>query len=107
MRAIRLRTPGGLDKLEPAELPEPSSPGPGEIQVRIRASSLNYHDYVVASGASKSADGLVPMSDGAGEVSAVGEGVSEFKPGDSVVSTFFPRVVTRRPPGGWLCEDPR
>jgi len=50
MRAIRLRTPGGLDKLEPAELPEPSSPGPGEIQVRIRASSLNYHDYVVASG---------------------------------------------------------
>jgi NADPH:quinone reductase-like Zn-dependent oxidoreductase len=76
MRAIRLRTPGGLDKLEPAELPEPSSPGPGEIQVRIRASSLNYHDYVVVSGAGKFADGLVPMSDGAGEVSAVGEGVS-------------------------------
>jgi len=45
MRAIRLRTPGGLEKLEPAELPEPLSPGPGEIQVRIRASSLNYHDY--------------------------------------------------------------
>jgi NADPH:quinone reductase-like Zn-dependent oxidoreductase len=98
MRAIRLRTPGGLDKLEPAELPEPSSPGPGEIQVRIRASSLNYHDYVVVSGAAKFTDGLVPMSDGAGEVSAVGEGVNEFKPGDLVVSTFFTE---------WLQGDPR
>ena len=90
MRAIRLRTPGGLDKLEPAELPEPAAPGPGEIQVRIRASSLNYHDYIVASSdGGRFPDGLVPMSDGAGEVTAVGDGVSEFKIGDLVVSTFF------------------
>jgi NADPH:quinone reductase-like Zn-dependent oxidoreductase len=58
MRAMRLRTPGGLDKLEPVELPEPSPPRPGEIHVRIRASSLNYHDYAVVSGGAKFADGL-------------------------------------------------
>ncbi|HWS61800.1 MAG TPA: alcohol dehydrogenase catalytic domain-containing protein, partial [Steroidobacteraceae bacterium] len=106
MRAIRLRAPGGLDKLEPAEVPEPSSPGPGEIQVRIRASSLNYHDYVVASGGSKSNDGLVPMSDGAGEVSAVGEGVEEFKPGDLVVSTFFTEWLQGGPQEGGFAKTP-
>src|ERR1700738_2769614 len=106
MRAMRMRTPGGLDKLEPSELPEPSSPGPGEIQVRIRASSLNYHDYVVVSGARKSTDGLVPMSDGAGEVTAVGEGVNEFKPGDLVVSTFFTESLQGGPQEGAFATTP-
>src|SRR5260370_27941370 len=106
MRGMRLRTPGGLDKLESVELPEPSPPGPGEIQVRIRASSLNYHDYVVVSGPAKFTDGLVPMSDGAGEVSAVGEGVNEFKPGDLVVSTFFTEWLQGDPQEGGFAKTP-
>nr|WP_207449578.1 NAD(P)-dependent alcohol dehydrogenase [Roseomonas marmotae] len=71
-------------------MPEPGAPGPGEMRVRLHASSLNYHDYGVVSGGMKAADGRIPMSDGAGVVEAVGQGVSEFAPGDHVVSCFFP-----------------
>jgi NADPH:quinone reductase-like Zn-dependent oxidoreductase len=58
--------------------------------VRVRASSLNFHDLAVVSGMIKTADGRVPMSDGAGEVVAAGEDVIAFKMGDLVLSTFFP-----------------
>ena len=96
MRAIRLQAPGGLEKLVMGtdELP---AIGPGEIHVRLHASSLNYHDYIVVKGGIPTPDGRIPMSDGAGEVVAVGPGVIEFKPGDRVVSTFFPL---------WLAGDP-
>lgn len=90
MKAIRIAQPGGLENLQLVELPDPGAPGPGEIRVRIRASSLNYHDYSVVSGVIPTADGRIPMSDGAGQVDAVGDGVTDFKAGDSVVSTFFP-----------------
>jgi len=92
MRAMLARQPGGLDKLELVDLPEPGAPGAGEILVRLRASSLNYHDYLVAA-RGLAEDRRVPMSDGAGEVLAVGEGVSEFAVGDRVVSTFFPTWI--------------
>jgi NADPH:quinone reductase-like Zn-dependent oxidoreductase len=90
MKAIRLRAPGGLDNLHLAEMEDPGAPGPGEIRVRLHASSLNFHDYGVATGRMPTADGRIPMADGAGEVEAVGDGVSEFAVGDRVVSTFFP-----------------
>ena len=90
MKALKLAAPGGLDRLAVVELDEPGAPGPGEIRVRFRASSLNFHDLGVVSGRSPTADGRIPMSDGAGEVEAVGDGVSEFAPGDLVVSCFFP-----------------
>jgi NADPH:quinone reductase-like Zn-dependent oxidoreductase len=90
MRAIRLRAPGGLDHLERADLADPGAPGPGAIRVRIRASSLNFHDYAVVTGRVPAADGRIPMSDGAGTVEAVGPGVEEFAVGDRVVSCFFP-----------------
>ena len=89
MRAIILRQPAGLDRLEATTIAEIDAPGPGQIAVRLKASSLNYHDYVVVTGAIKTADRRIPMSDGAGEVIAVGEGVTGFVPGDRVVSTFF------------------
>ncbi|MEZ5561298.1 MAG: NAD(P)-dependent alcohol dehydrogenase [Pseudomonadales bacterium] len=89
MRAIRLAKPGGLDRLAAADI-EAREPRPGEIQVRVEASSLNYHDYAVVSGMLAVADGRIPMSDGAGRVTAVGEGVTEFAVGDPVVSCFFP-----------------
>jgi NADPH:quinone reductase-like Zn-dependent oxidoreductase len=60
------------------------------LQVRIRGSSLNFHDDMVVQGKIPCADGRIPMTDGAGEVVAVGESVEEFKVGDNVISTFWP-----------------
>jgi NADPH:quinone reductase-like Zn-dependent oxidoreductase len=70
---------------------EKPSPGPGELLIRMRACSLNYRDLLVKSGrsASPSGSGIVPVSDGAGEVEAIGEGVTQFKPGDAVIPCFF------------------
>jgi NADPH:quinone reductase-like Zn-dependent oxidoreductase len=90
IRAMKLRKPAGLDRLElgSAELSPVSA---GQVRVRLHASSLNYHDYLVVTGAFPVPDGRIPMCEGAGEVVEVGEGVSEFAVGDRVVSTFFPR----------------
>ncbi len=96
MKAITLKAPGGLDNLVIADVPDALPPKAGEITVRLHASSLNYHDYVVAIGQLKTADDRIPMSDGAGEVVAVGEGVAEFAVGDHVTSMFYPN---------WLLGD--
>ncbi len=90
MDAITLHSPGGLDNLHPADLPDPGTPAADEIRVRLHASSLNYHDLGVVSTPGWKADGRIPMSDGAGVVEAVGAEVAEFRPGDFVVSCFFP-----------------
>ncbi|AUT46393.1 NAD(P)-dependent alcohol dehydrogenase [Achromobacter sp. AONIH1] len=93
MKAIRLNQPAGLEHLEAVDLPDPGAPRLGEVRVKVKASSLNFHDLAVVLGHMRTADGRIPLSDGAGVVEAVGPGVTEFAPGDSVVSTFFP---------GWL-----
>jgi NADPH:quinone reductase-like Zn-dependent oxidoreductase len=98
MKGIVLRAPGGLDRLEQVEMPDPGAPGPGEIRVRLHASSLNYHDFGVVSGRMRTVDGRIPMSDGAGVVEAVGDGVTEFATGDHVVSCFFPGWLEGPPP---------
>ncbi|ERS91907.1 zinc-dependent alcohol dehydrogenase family protein [Halomonas sp. PBN3] len=90
MKVVTLTSPGGLDNLQLNEQQAPGEPGPGEIRVRLHASSLNFHDYAVVAGMIPVDDGRIPMSDGAGVVEAVGEGVTEFAEGDRVVSTFFP-----------------
>ncbi len=89
MKVAAVKAPGGLDKIAIEERETPT-PGPGEVQVRIRASSLNFHDFAVAAGMIPVPDGRIPMSDGAGEVTAVGSGVKSWKVGDPVLSTFFP-----------------
>ena len=89
MKVAAVRSPGAPDKLVVETRTDPI-PKAGEILVRVRASSLNFHDLAVVYGMIPVADGRVPMSDGAGEVVSVGEGVSAFKPGDKVLSTFFP-----------------
>ncbi len=89
MKAIKLAAPGGLDNLNVVDI-EAREPGPGEIRVRNHASSLNFHDYVVVTGLLPTEDGRIPISDGAGVVEAVGEGVTEFAVGDKVMSVFFP-----------------
>ncbi|MEY3906140.1 MAG: hypothetical protein RIR59_963 [Pseudomonadota bacterium] len=98
MKAIQIQLPASLDTLKLVDLPEPAAPGAGEIQVRIRASSLNYHDFAVVTGMLPCADGRIPMSDGAGEVIAVGPGVTDYQVGDAVVSTFFPDWLDGTPP---------
>ncbi|HRX74034.1 MAG TPA: alcohol dehydrogenase catalytic domain-containing protein, partial [Hyphomonas sp.] len=89
MKVAAVKKPGGLDKLVIEERPDPK-PGPGQVLVRVRASSLNYHDFVVVLGGIPTPDGRIPMSDGACEVVAVGEGVTKWKVGDKVISLFFP-----------------
>lgn len=90
MKAIKLSKPGGLDQLKLVEIDEPMAPNAGEVSVRLHASSLNYHDYLVAIGMIPTDDGRIPLSDGAGVIESVGEGIKEFSVGDRVVSCFFP-----------------
>lgn len=89
MRAWSLSAPG-LDHLSPEERPEPT-PGPGEVLVRLKAASLNYRDLMVATGryARGAKYPLIPLSDGAGEIAAVGAGASAWKVGDRVTTSFF------------------
>ena len=94
MKAIQLTAPGGLENLQLQHLPEAHLPRAGEIQVRIHASSLNYHDYLVVARPGATAHHRIPMADGAGVVTAVGDGVTEFAVGDAVVSTFFPQWLS-------------
>lgn len=93
MKVAAVRSPGGLENLVIEERADPV-PGPGEILVRVHASSLNFHDFFVVMGMSPTDDGRIPMSDGAGEVIAVGEGASKFNKGDQVISLFFPTWLT-------------
>ena len=89
MKVAAIQKPGGLDKILIQERPDPVA-GPGEILVRVKASSLNFHDLAVATGMIPNVDGRIPMSDGAGEVVALGAGVTQFQVGDTVLSLFFP-----------------
>ena len=61
---------------------EPPTPAANEILVRWHATSLNYHDFLVAKGFIPVEAGRIPMSDGAGEVIAVGGAVKKWKEGD-------------------------
>lgn len=97
MKAMILRAPGGLERIERVERPDPGAPGPGAIRVRLHASSLNFHDYGVASTPHRVADGRILMSDGAGLVESIGDGVTEFAVGDRVVSCFFPHWLEGPP----------
>ncbi len=106
MKAMRLAKPAGLERLGAADIADPGVPGPAAIRVRLHANSLNYHDYAVAVGAIPADDGRILMSDGAGVVEAVGDGVHEFKPGDSVVSCFFPFWQDGVPPHGNFSHVP-
>ena len=81
----------GFHRLELKELPDPQ-PGPGEVLIAPKAWSINYRDFAVAAGkyfGGALQKDAIPLSDGAGEVVAVGEGVTAFKPGDRVQGSFF------------------
>jgi NADPH:quinone reductase-like Zn-dependent oxidoreductase len=93
MKTWELQARPGFDALTPGERPSPGV-GAGEVKVRVRAVSLNYRDVLIARGAEKTLRSpRVPASDGAGEVVAVGPGVTRWKPGDRVMANFFPHWV--------------
>jgi len=90
MKAMILHAPAGLDNLRMGERTDPGEPGPGMIRVALHGSSLNFHDLGVVTGKMPTADGRIPLADGAGIVESVGDGVTDVGVGDHVVSCFFP-----------------
>src|SRR5881227_1652042 len=87
----------GLDNLQLVDRPEPT-PGPGQVVVAVRAVSLNYRDLLIVRGQYNPKMPLprVPCSDAAGEVAAVGPGVSRVAVGDRVCGTFMQRWIAGR-----------
>jgi NADPH:quinone reductase-like Zn-dependent oxidoreductase len=80
----------GKDNLVEVEKPRPE-PGPGEVLVRIKAVSINYRDLALFRGDYGAGQfPLVPLSDGAGEVAAIGEGVTRWSVGDRVIFAMRP-----------------
>lgn len=79
---------GGPEVLAWRDLPDPPPPGPGDIQVRIRARGVQYVDVLMLAGKYqfRPEPPFIPGGEAAGEVVAVGEGVTGFKPGDRVMS---------------------
>ena len=89
MKAYQFADTTGPDALKIVQLPDPK-PAPGQVLVKVHATSLNYRDLLVSDGRyGKVALPLIPLSDGAGEIAAVGEGVTRSKTGDRVAGTFF------------------
>ena len=92
MKVTVVKSPGGLDNLEILER-KTLIPAADEVVVRWHATSLNFHDYLVATGGIPVRNNTVPMSDGAGEIIAVGENADDWQIGDKVMSLFFPNWI--------------
>jgi NADPH:quinone reductase-like Zn-dependent oxidoreductase len=90
VKAYQLADRFGIASLRLVEQPRPE-PGPGQVLVRLRALSLNYRDLLMVKGEYNPRLRLpmTPISDGAGEVVALGPGATRFAVGDRVVASFF------------------
>ena len=96
MKQIQLSKPGGLENLKITETESPK-PGSKDVLLKVNASSLNYHDLMVALGLIPTEDKRVPLSDSAGEIIEIGEEVTKWKSGDEVMSMCFPNWVNGPP----------
>jgi NADPH:quinone reductase-like Zn-dependent oxidoreductase len=97
MRTYRLAEPGSGDLIE-LETADRPTPGPTQLLVRTRAATLNRRDLLITTGRYPlpSRPGVVPLSDGAGEVVAVGAEVGRFAVGDRVTASYWPRWISGR-----------
>jgi NADPH2:quinone reductase len=88
MKAVVCEAFGGAEVLALREVPDPLPPSSGELQVRIEARGVQYVDVLMLAGKYqfRPEPPFIPGSEGAGEVVAVGPGVTGFKPGDRVMS---------------------
>jgi NADPH:quinone reductase-like Zn-dependent oxidoreductase len=85
MRVWEVQDDWGINQLRMIERPDPGRPGQGEVAIRMHAASINYRDLVtVLNTAPFGRLPQIPLSDGAGEVIGVGEGVIRFQIGDRV-----------------------
>lgn len=100
MRAVRIHRYGGPEVLSLDDVPEPGPLGPRDVLVRVRASSVNPIDTKIRAGGQRGAVRLrlpwILGFDVAGEVLAVGGGVTRFRPGDAVIAS-----PTHKRPGCW------
>jgi NADPH:quinone reductase-like Zn-dependent oxidoreductase len=90
MRVMQIEGEWSADHIRLAKRPDPN-PGPGEVLLKMEAASLNYRDTVLVRRGYGRFSGelpLVPISDGAGRVVAVGEGVTRVKVGDLACPIF-------------------
>jgi len=94
VKAVRVHRPGGPEVLQVEDI-DLAPPGPGEVQIRHRAIGVNYIDIYRRTGAYPAELPFIPGHEGAGEVVALGSGVTEFEEGD--------RVAYVGPLGGY-CE---
>ncbi len=88
MKAMVCEAFGGPEVLAYRDLPDPPPPGPGEIQVRIRARGVQYVDVLMLAGQYQFRPDppFIPGGEAAGEITAIGPGVTGFAPGDRVMS---------------------
>ena len=92
MEAYRIDRFGSVEGIVLRSSEDPR-PGPKEVLMRVRASSLNYRDLMVLKGGGRGPTklGVIPLSDSGGEVAAVGDGVTRVKVGDRIAGCFHPR----------------
>ena len=92
MRVFRSYSFDGIDSLRLEECEAPGALGPGQIRIAMKAASINYRDLLTLNGGlgQPGPEGLVPCSDGAGEVLEVAPDVRRIKVGDPVALTFLP-----------------
>lgn len=91
MQVMELRSDWGLENLKAGDRRPPPPPGPGEVLVEMQAASINFRDFVMVAGGYGQRGGrlpMIPVSDGAGRVVAVGQGVRDFALGDIVCPNF-------------------
>ncbi|MBB5020056.1 NADPH:quinone reductase-like Zn-dependent oxidoreductase [Chitinivorax tropicus] len=93
MKVMSLSAPG-LANLQSVTLETPT-PGHGEVLVKLHAASLNYVDWMIVQGMFPGIPyPIVPVADGAGEIAALGDGVTDWQVGDRVVPHFYPHWAT-------------
>ncbi|MFT3848974.1 MAG: NAD(P)-dependent alcohol dehydrogenase [Propionivibrio sp.] len=96
MKAYEIIAGTSVDAVRLIERPDPVARA-GQVVIDLRACSLNFRDVINISGpqdGSAKTTGVVPLSDGAGVVAAVGEGVTRLKAGDRVAGAFMPDWIS-------------